>query len=547
MSHHEHKMIEPRAQTPAPGAEQVRSTGRLPDDMLDEQLQRLAVFTAIGAGLWALTVVIHAFVTPRTVGTVIPMRAIAIEVIGVVTSVAVFLYVRYAPHTCEVKTDAGPWYMILNAILVAMVNTWVTAPTVETLGRLSWTTIIILISAMIAPSTPRKILAASLAAASMEPLGVWIAHLRGLPVPSVLNTFVLLLPNYVCAVVATVPSHVLQRVGRRLREAQELGSYQLVELLGRGGMGEVWRAEHRLLARAAAIKLIRPEVLGASGSTEGRIALRRFEREAQATAALSSPHTIRVFDFGITREGTFYYVMELLAGRDLESLVREFGPVPANRTIHLLRQVCHSLADAHARGLVHRDIKPANIYVCRMGLEYDFVKVLDFGLVKFNDKSASVPQETMLTANNTTTGTPAFMAPEVILGQSDVDRRADVYALGCVAYYLLTGQFVFDADTPMKMFLQHVQTRPTPPSQRTELRIPRELDDLVMACLEKDPNNRPQDAERLFELACRCGPNEVWDNAMARTWWESHLIELTGPLTLTDQRPEAVTRAVVVH
>ena len=234
--------------------------------------------------------------------------------------------------------------------------------------------------------------------------------------------------------------------------------------------------------------------------------LRRFEREAQATAALSSPHTIRLFDFGVTHEGTFYYVMELLSGRDLESLVREFGPVPANRAIHLLRQVCHSLADAHARGLVHRDIKPANIYVCRMGLEYDFVKVLDFGLVKFNDKSASsVAQETMLTASNTTTGTPAFMAPEVILGQTDVDRRADVYALGCVAYYLLTGQFVFEADTPMKMFLHHVQTTPTPPSQRTELPIPRELDDLVMACLEKDPNKRPQDAERLFEMACHCG------------------------------------------
>jgi eukaryotic-like serine/threonine-protein kinase len=543
----EHKLIEPRAATPTPGAEQVHMTGRLPDDMLDEQLQRLAVFAAVGAGLWALTVVIHAFVTPRTVGTVIPRLAIAIELVGVLTSVAVFLYVRYAPHTCEVKTDAGPWYMILNVILVALINTWVTAPTVETLGRLSWTTIIILISAMIVPSTPRKMLAASLVAASMEPLGVWIAHLRGLPVPSVVNTFVLLLPNYICAVVATLPSHVLQRVGRRLREAQELGSYRLVELLGRGGMGEVWRAEHRLLARGAAIKLIRPEVLGVRGSTEGRIALRRFEREAQATAALSSPHTIRVFDFGITNEGTFYYVMELLAGRDLESMVREFGPVPASRAIHLLRQVCHSLADAHARGLVHRDIKPANIYVCRMGLEYDFVKVLDFGLVKFNEKGGSAPQETMLTANNTTTGTPAFMAPEVILGQTDVDRRADVYALGCVAYYLLTGQFVFDADTPMKMFLQHVQTMPTPPSQRTELRIPRELDDLVMACLEKDPNKRPQDAERLFEMACECGSTEIWNNAMARGWWESHLLELTGPLTLTDQRPEAVTRAVVVH
>ena len=136
---------------------------------------------------------------------------------------------------------------------------------------------------------------------------------------------------------------------------------------------------------------------------------------------------------------------------------------------------------------------------------------------------------------------------QVILGQNDVDRRADVYALGCVAYYLLTGQFVFDADTPMKMFLQHVQTMPTPPSQRTELRIPRELDDLVMACLEKDPNKRPQDAERLFEMACQCGSTGGWDNAMARGWWETNLMELTGPLTLTDQRPEAVTRAVAMN
>src|SRR6185503_14914454 len=146
-----------------------------------------------------------------------------------------------------------------------------------------------------------------------------------------------------------------------------------------------------------AIKLVRPELLGASTEASARTMLRRFEREAQATAALSSPHTIRIFDFGVTSDRTFYYVMELLSGRDLESLVREFGPVPANRTIHLLRQVCHSLADAHARGLVHRDIKPANIYVCRMGLEYDFVKVLDFGLVKFNDKSVPAPQNTLLT------------------------------------------------------------------------------------------------------------------------------------------------------
>jgi serine/threonine-protein kinase len=379
----------------------------------------------------------------------------------------------------------------------------------------------------------------------MDPLGVWVAHLRGVEVPSAIATLVLFMPNYICAVVAVLPSHVLQHLGRRLREAQALGSYELVELLGRGGMGEVWRAQHQLLARNAAIKLIRPEVLGGGNSAEGKIALRRFEREAQATAALSSQHTIRVFDFGVTREGTFYYVMELLSGRDLESLVREFGPLPADRAIYLLRQACHSLADAHARGFVHRDIKPANIYVCRMGLEYDYIKVLDFGLVKVNTKASM--QETLLTSEHTTTGTPAFMAPEVILGQTDVDRRADVYALGCVAYYLLTGQLVFDADNRMQMLMHHVQTPPVPPSQRTELRIPPELEALVMACLEKDPNKRPQDAERLFEMTCQCSTSGGWNNAMARHWWETYLKELTVPLSLIDPGPEAVTHAIAIH
>ena len=212
----------------------------------------------------------------------------------------------------------------------------------------------------------------------------------------------------------------------------------------------------------------------------------------------------------MTDDGTFYYVMELLAGRDLESLVREFGPVPADRVIYLLRQVCHSLADAHARGLVHRDIKPANIYVCRMGLEYDFVKVLDFGLVKVRQRRAA---QTLTATIEHTTGTPAYMAPEIILGEANVDRRADVYALGCVAYYLLTGQLVFEADTPMKMLMQHVQAEPVPPSQRTELKIPRELDELVLACLKKDPNKRPQNAEELLPMAWQCNACETLESA----------------------------------
>ena len=452
-------------------------------------------------------------------------------------SAAMYLYVRRADHAFDTKASAGLLFMIANAVGVGLLNTLAMAVRLPAGPQVSWTAVLILIFSMIAPATPRRMLAASLVAASMDPLVTWIAYLRGLPALPPLTTFLHYLPNYICAVVAMVPSHLFQRLGRRLREAQDLGSYQLVELLGRGGMGEVWRAEHRLLARSAAIKLVRPELLGAGSDADARTILRRFEREARATAQLTSPHTIQVFDFGQTNDATFYYVMELLSGRDLESLVKEFGPVPADRAIFLLRQVCHSLADAHARGLVHRDVKPANIYLCRMGLEYDFVKVLDFGLVKYRDRGSV--QQSFMTLDHQTTGTPAYMAPEIILGEGEVDRRADVYALGCVAYYLLTGQLVFEADTPMKMLMQHVQAVPLPPSKRTELPIPPELDAIVLACLQKDPDKRPQNAEELLRIAQNCRTCEGWTQAAAKSWWETHLPELTGPLTLGDDGPRA--------
>ena len=543
-NHRKHKIIEPRAKTAPPGARHTTSWDRLPDDLMSDQVQRLGVFSAVAAALWTYGLVMDALVTPLAVAAPVRKVNVAIELAAILASGLMLACVRFTKHPLHVKTDVGLWYMLLNAVGVAVLNTSTRVPNLTPDGYVSWITIVILVSSMIIPSSPRKMLLASLAAASMDPLAVWVAHLRGLPVPSLVHTLILFSPNYACAFVAVVPSHVLQHVGRRLREAQELGSYQLVEPLGHGGMGEVWRAQHRLLAREAAIKLVRPELLGASNETEAKTMLRRFEREAQATAALCSPHTIRVFDFGVSREGTFYYVMELLSGRDLESMVREFGPIPADRTFHLLRQVCHSLAEAHARGLVHRDIKPANIYVCRMGLEYDFVKVLDFGLVKFNGKRSM--QQTLMTGEHATTGTPAFMAPEIILGEADVDRRADVYALGCVAYYLLTGQLVFEADTPMKMFLQHVQTPPIPPSQRTELRIPRELDELVLACLEKDPNKRPQDAEQLLQMAHRCRTCDTWDSDAAKSWWEKHLVDLTGPLALPESRSDVVERPFLI-
>jgi eukaryotic-like serine/threonine-protein kinase len=194
--------------------------------------------------------------------------------------------------------------------------------------------------------------------------------------------------------------------------------------------------------------------------------------------------------------------------------------------MHVMRQVCRSLAEAHAIGLVHRDIKPANIYACRMGLEYDFVKVLDFGLVRHENR-ADAP--TLVTVRSVTMGTPGYMAPEVILGNHDTDRRADVYALGCVAYFLLTGQPVFEAEHPMKLLMRHVQETPLPPSRRAEHPIPREIDDFVMACLQKDPDGRPHSAEDALRLACECEDADLWDQHDARRWWTTNLPDLSIP------------------
>src|SRR5262245_18705923 len=232
-------------------------------------------------------------------------------------------------------------------------------------------------------------------------------------------------------------------------------------------MGEVWLARHRMLARPAAVKLVRPELIGAATIRTQELTQHRCEREAQATAGMRSPHTVGLYDFGVTADGTLFYVMELLDGFNAESLVRKFGPIPAERAIHILRQICHSLAEAHEAGLIHRDIKPANVFVCRYGREVDFIKVLDFGLVKTLRQGGS--DNVTLTAESIVCGTPAYMAPEQAQGLDRDDARSDIYALGCVAYWLLTGQLVFEGKSSIEVLMHHARTQPTPPSQRTEL------------------------------------------------------------------------------
>jgi serine/threonine-protein kinase len=289
-------------------------------------------------------------------------------------------------------------------------------------------------------------------------------------------------------------------------------------------MGAVFRAEHRLLARQAAIKLIRPEVLGPRDAEARRVTLARFRREAQTAAALRSPHTIELYDFGSTQDGSFYYVMELLDGMDLDTLVERFGPNPPERAVHLIRQACLSLAEAHQVGLVHRDIKPSNLVATRMGVQLDFLKILDFGLVKGHDRS----EETMLTQPHMTTGTPAFMAPELAMAEPDLDGRADLYALGCVLYWLLTGQLVFPGNNPVKMMHQHVSDSPVPPSQRSELEVPEELDAVVMRCLAKKPADRPATAAELARLLEAVPLASPWTEDRMRRWWDTHLPDQAG-------------------
>jgi serine/threonine-protein kinase len=375
---------------------------------------------------------------------------------------------------------------------------------------------------VLVPAPPREALVALIASASAAPL-VHLAQVSVGMAPALgLQQFlpVFVFPYAVTTVVAYLAARVVHQLGVEVRRAHELGSYHLEKLLGRGGMGEVWRASHRRLARPAAIKLIRPEAL-ATDAALAEVAVARFEREAQIIASLQSPHTIALYDFGTTEDGTLFYVMELLDGIDLEALVRRFGPLPAERTVHLLRQVCASLAEAHRHGVVHRDIKPANIYLCRRGIEHDVVKVLDFGLAKHTVPSEEA-EATISTRANAIPGTPHYMAPELVQGQCTVDGRSDLYALGCVAFWLLTGRVVFEAATITAAIIAHVQREPVPPSAVSELPVPGALDRIVLDCLAKDPASRPQTSE---ELAARldtvqCGRR--WLEAEAARWWELH-------------------------
>jgi serine/threonine-protein kinase len=355
-----------------------------------------------------------------------------VNVVAVAASAGLWWVARSRRVSATRLHTLGLAYEIIICFIIATVTFWQYYVLNSMLPNLTWVPVVIVLFPLVMPGPPGRMLAAAVAAGATAPVALLLLEVAGKVMAAPDAYFQVTVHSAFAVGFAYTGAQLVYGLGREATAAREFGSYHLVERLGQGGMGEVWRAQHRMLARSAAIKLIRPSVLSATRRGVSEEARRRFEREAQSIALLRSPHTVELFDFGVSTDGTFYYVMELLDGLDADTLVRRFGPVPAERAIYLLRQVCHSLSEAEAHGLVHRDIKPANIFVCRYGEDCDFVKVLDFGIAKA--VGVAVDTEPALTQVNVVHGTPAFMAPEQALDRSNVDARADVYGTGCLAY-----------------------------------------------------------------------------------------------------------------
>jgi serine/threonine-protein kinase len=367
--------------------------------------------------------------------------------------------------------------------------------------------------AMFIPNTWRRaalVIGAMAVAPELLVLGMVLAYpeVAALLTPMAALQYVLVM--LVAAVAAVFGTYVINALRREAFEARQLGQYRLVARLGEGGMGAVYLAEHRMLKRPCAIKLIRPEQAG-----DPRV-LARFEREVQMTARLSHWNTVEIYDYGRTEDGTFYYVMEYLPGLSLEELLERHGPLPAERVVHLLRQTCQALREAHAIGLIHRDIKPGNIFAARRGGLYDVAKLLDFGLVK-PVADFSSPR---LTQDGAISGTPLFMSPEQARGR-EVDARSDIYCLGAVAYVLLCGRPPFERTTPMEVILAQVHDEVVPPSQ-LRADVPADLERVVLRCLAKHPEARFQDADSLEQALAECAAADRWSQARSAQWWHEH-------------------------
>ncbi len=361
--------------------------------------------------------------------------------------------------------------------------------------------------ALIVPSSGQRtaiVTAIIFAPLTLAGVGLGVNYTQEVPKPMFIGGAIVF--AVVAVVLAATGSRIIYGLRRQVSEAMQLGSYKLDRKIGEGGMGAVYRAHHEFLRRPTAVKLLSPDKVGAPDTLD------RFEREVQSMSQLTHPNTVAVFDYGRSNDGVLYYAMEYLDGIDLEQLVKRFGPQPASRITWILEQVCGALSEAHGKGFTHRDIKPANIILCERGGMTDVAKVVDFGLVKEITGSTSASTQVII-------GTPHYIAPEAVNDPAHVGTAVDIYALGAVGYYLITGKRVFDGATAVDVCVKHVTATPVPPSQITTNHVPSELEELLLACLAKKPEHRPKALELARML--RAVPRDAeWSEEAARAWWK---------------------------
>jgi hypothetical protein len=512
----------------------------LPPELEREAVTRLGRVGIVVAGV-AFLVLVLANIVPRAFG--LPAAIIDSEwaasparALVVVSALALALTMHFGRMSAPKKLAIGHVLVLSLVFASALQDAAMPLDHAQPVRGIPSACILVLFVPMLIPARPARTLLVAMAAATTVPLSYGVMALAGNPMPGMPMLIRMAIPAYLCAGLAWYGAKIIYRLGTDVQRARQMGSYELEERIGRGGMGEVWRARHGLLARPAAIKLIRPDEL-ADDPARADLLMRQFRREAEATAALRSPHTVELYDFGFTDDGTFYFAMELLDGCDLERLVERTGAVPPERAVHLLRGACHSLSEAHGRGLTHRDIKPANLFATRLGEDFDVLKVLDFGLVRERDVEDPNHQLEIGGEGQTTIkGTPSTMAPEQVLGRGDIDGRADIYALGCVAYWLLTGKDVFEGQLDIQLLFAHVNAEPERPSSRTQQPIPAALEAIVLECLRKDPAQRPQTARELARRLDAVPLQATWTPERAAAWWQREGLALGATATSATSR-----------
>jgi serine/threonine-protein kinase len=412
--------------------------------------------------------------------------------------------------TCIVATSfalMGAALAVNGGLLISDAMVAMLTATLATAFTLIW-------RAVVVPSTPyRTAVLTTIAALPLITADVWMLGIRrtvGGPAP--VAPFAIL---WVLAMIALsiVASNVVFGLRREVERVRRLGQYTLDEKIGEGAMGVVYRARHAMLRRPTAIKLLPPQRMGQKN-------LERFEQEVQLTAMLTHPNTVAIYDYGRTPDGVFYYAMEFLDGINLEDLVRRYGAQPDGRVISILRQVCRALAEAHDLGVIHRDIKPGNIILTVRGGEPDVAKVVDFGLVKELDTGGG--SQTRSGETNVLVGTPLYLSPEAISTPGMIDARSDLYALGAVGYFLVTGQPLFEGRTIMELCAHHLHTRPVAPSVRLGRRVDRQLEAVLLSCLEKDPAGRPPTAMAVHDALAASDGASDWSTEDAQRWWASY-------------------------